>query len=303
MHLEIKWGNLQVKKKLGIVFLGLFIIVCILQISGAIKEADKLLQIISGISLIGVFVCLFGGKRKEIEGRKEKISKRTLVSSIFVLILIPLTIFAGVFVFDDRRYYFISVLIILEILIPYFISFSNKKPQARELVIISVLCALAVCSRLALSMLPQFKPILAIIIIGGICFGGETGFLVGAITGFVSNFYFGHGAWTPWQMLAMGMVGFVAGIVFKKGFFKKNRVVLSIYGFLSTIIIYGGILNPASVVLMMQQKPTLDAVIAACVLGFPYDAILGASTAFFLWFLSEDMLFRIERIKTKYGLM
>lgn len=290
------------KKKLGIGFLGLFIIVCILQISGVIKEADELLQIISGIALIGAFVCFFGGKRNRIENKKEKISKRTLIASIFVLVLIPLTILAGVFVFGDRRYYFISILIILEILIPYFISFSEKKPQARELVIISVLCALAVCSRIVLSMLPQFKPVLAIIIIGGICFGGETGFLVGAITGFVSNFYFGHGAWTPWQMLAMGMVGFVAGIVFKKGYLKKNRVVLSVYGFLSTIIIYGGILNPASVVLMMQQKPTLDAIIASCVLGFPYDAILGASTAFFLWFLSEEMLFRIERIKTKYGL-
>lgn len=302
MLLGVNWRTLPMKKNFGICFLGLFVIVCILQLSGVIKEADKLLQILSGVALIGVFVCFFGGKRKEIENKKEKISKRTLVSLISVLIFIPLTIFAGVFIFDDRRYYFISILIILEILIPYFISFSNKKTQARELVVISVLCALAVCSRIVLSMLPQFKPVLAIIIIGGICFGGETGFLVGAITGFVSNFYFGHGAWTPWQMLAMGMVGFVAGIVFKKGFFKKNRVVLSIYGFLSTIIIYGGILNPASV-LMMQQTPTLDAIIASCALGFPYDAILGASTAFFLWFLSEDMLFRIERIKTKYGLM
>lgn len=238
---------------------------------------------------------------KEIENKKEEISKRTLISSIFVLLIVPLTIFMGVFVFDDRRYYFISILIILEILIPYFVSFSKKKPQARELVIISVLCALAVCSRAIMAMIPQVKPVLAIIIVAGICFGGETGFLVGAITAFVSNFYFGQGAWTPWQMLAMGMVGFVAGIVFKKGF-KKNRVTLAIYGFLSTIIIYGGILNPASVLLMMPETVTLDAIIASCVMGLPYDLIFAVSTALFLWLLAEDMIFRIERIKTKYGL-
>ena len=230
-----------------------------------------------------------------------KKSIKTLIVLIFALILIPLTVIAGVYIFDDRKYYFISVLVILEILILYFISFGKKKPQAREIVIISVLCALAVCSRIILSMLPQFKPVLAIIIISGICFGGETGFLVGAITAFVSNFYFGHGAWTPWQMLAMGMVGFISGIIFKKGFLKKNRVIISLYGLLSTVIIYGGILNPASVI-MVQQTPTLDAIIASCALGVPYDLVLGVSTAVFLWFLSEDMIGRIERIKIKYGL-
>ena len=75
--------------------------------------------------------------------------------------------------------------------------------------------------------MPQFKPVVALVIIAGVCFGGETGFLVGAVTGFVSNFFFGQGPWTPWQMFALGIVGFIGGILFKKGFLRKDVLYIS----------------------------------------------------------------------------
>ena len=75
-------------------------------------------------------------------------------------------------------------------MIPFGFAFENRKPKARELVIISALCAIGVAGRTAFFMLPQFKPVAAIVIISGVAFGGETGFLVGAITAFVSNFFF-----------------------------------------------------------------------------------------------------------------
>ena len=53
--------------------------------------------------------------------------------------------------------------------------------------------------------------------------GGETGFLVGAITAFVSNFFFGQGPWTPWQMFSFGIIGFLAGIMFQKGILRKTK--------------------------------------------------------------------------------
>ena len=65
-------------------------------------------------------------------------------------------------------------------------------------------------------MLPQFKPVLALTIIAGVAFGGEVGFLVGAMTMLTSNMIFGQGPWTPWQMFAMGIIGFLAGVLFKK---------------------------------------------------------------------------------------
>lgn len=224
------------------------------------------------------------------------------MATLLILILIPLTIYIGVFYFGSRKYYFISLLIILETMIPFLMIFESRKPKARELVVISVLCGLAVAGRAAFYMLPQFKPVLALIMISGVCFGGETGFLVGSITGFVSNFFFGQGPWTPWQMFTFGIVGFIAGIFFEKGFIKKTRASLCIFGFFITLIIYGGIMNPASVI-MWQNKITWEMIASAYITGLPLDLIHSLSTAFFLWFLSEPMIDKLQRIKVKYGLI
>lgn len=239
-------------------------------------------------------------KDTKING-KRKLSKRTLISALFVLIAVPVTIFIGMYFLGDKKYYFISLLIILETLVPFFIAYESKKPQARELVIISVLCALCVAGRYVFYMLPQFKPVLAIVIISGVCLGGETGFLVGAVTGFVSNFFFGQGPWTPWQMFCYGIVGFVAGLIFNKGLLKKNKISLCIYGFLSTVILFGGIINTSSVI-MWQTNLNWQMFVTSWAMGIPFDLIHGISTAFFLWFMAQPMIEKIERVKIKYGL-
>lgn len=225
----------------------------------------------------------------------------SLWSAFMAFIIIPLTIFVGIYYFGDRKYYFISLLIILEITLPFCAEFERKKPPAREVVIISVLCALTVAGRAAFYMLPQFKPVAAIVIITGVCFGGEAGFLVGAAGAFVSNFFFGQGPWTPWQMFAFGMIGFIAGTLFKLKVFGKTRASFAIFGFLATFIIYGGIMNPASV-LMMTDAPNKEMIVSAYITGLPFDLIHSLSTAFFLWLLEKPMTEKLDRIKLKYGL-
>lgn len=236
------------------------------------------------------------------ENSAKKLSKRTLFASLFLLAAVPLTIWFGIYRLGDRKYYFISLLIILEVFLPFITVFEGRKPQARELVIISVLCAIGVAGRAAFYMLPEFKPVLAIVVISGICFGGETGFLVGAVTAFVSNFFFGQGPWTPWQMFAFGTVGFIAGVVFKKGLLPKTRAVLALFGFVSALVIYGVIMNVASV-LMMTTAPNTGMIVSSLVMGLPFDLIHALSSAFFLWFISEPMTEKLERVKLKYGLL
>lgn len=230
-----------------------------------------------------------------------KPTKRTVLPALLLLLLIPLTIYVGNTFFGARKYYFISLLILLETMIPFCMAFERRKPKARELVVISVLCAIAVLGRAAFFMVPAFKPTVAIVILSGVCFGGETGFLVGAVTGFVSNFFFGQGPWTPWQMFALGSIGFAGGILFSKGFLKKKKVSLCIFGFLAALLIYGGIMNPASI-MMWQNKITWEMLASAYAAGIPFDSVHAFSTAFFLWFIAEPMLEKLERIKDKYGL-
>jgi len=231
-----------------------------------------------------------------------KLSKRTLAAAAMILLAIPLTIYVGIFYFGDRKYYFISLLIILETMLPFVLVFERRKPQARELVVISVLCAIGVAGRTAFFMLPQFKPVVAVVIIAGVAFGGEAGFLVGAMTAFVSNMFFGQGPWTPWQMFAFGIIGFLAGVLFKKGLLLRSKPALCVFGGLATFVIYGGIMNP-SYVLAYQSNPTLPMFLSAYLQGIPFDLIHAFATVVFLAIAARPILEKLDRIKVKYGLV
>jgi len=231
-----------------------------------------------------------------------KLNKRTLLSLVLIVFLIPATIWFGIHFLNDRSYYFISLLIVIYTTIPFFMVFENRKPQARELIILAVMVAIAVAGRAAFFMIPQFKPVTAIVIIAGVCMGAESGFLVGSMTAFVSNFFFGQGPWTPWQMFSFGIIGFIAGILFKKGRLKKNKLSLCIYGGISTIVVYGGIMNISSV-MMMSPKLNIPILIAAYSTGIWFDLIHAFATVIFLYFISDSMIEKLDRVRFKYGLM
>ncbi len=233
---------------------------------------------------------------------KRKLSRRTVLATVLILLCIPVTLFVGEFYLAGNKYYFITFLVMLECMIPFFLIFEGRKPQPRELVIIAVLCAVGVAGRMLFFMLPSFKPVLAMVIISGVAFGGETGFLVGAVTMLVSDAVFSVGPWTPWQMFAAGIIGFLAGVLFRKGILRRNRLALCIFGALAAIVIYGGIMNPASI-LMWAHEINRAQIITSYVTGFPVDAVHAAATWIFLWFAAEPMLEKLDRIKVKYGLV
>ena len=232
---------------------------------------------------------------------KRRLARCTLIAAGLIILLIPLTLFVGQTYLGGRKYYFISLLILLECMVPFFLIFEGRKPQARELTVIAVLCAIGVAGRAAFFMLPQFKPVLALTVIAGVGLGAESGFLVGAMTMLTSNILFSQGPWTPWQMFAMGIIGFLAGVLFRKGWLRRGRVSLCTFSALAAVIIYGGIMNPASALLWSS---TLNGKILLTyyLSGFPMDCIHAAATWLFLWFAAEPMLEKLDRIKVKYGL-
>lgn len=248
--------------------------------------------------------------------QNRRLSKRTWVAVFFIAVVIPailigcgslmqtmklqFSLFGQTVVW--RLHYAVSLLIIVCIMIPFFMVFEKRKPQARELIVIATLAAIAVAGRAAFFMLPQFKPVCAIVIIAGVCFGAESGFLVGAVSGFVSNFFFEQGAHTPWQMFCFGIIGFIAGLLFKKGLLKRNRPALCMYGGFSVFLIYGGIIN-ISTMLSAGTAINWPAVLARYISAVPMDLIHAGATVFFLFVLSQPMIEKLERIKTKYGLI
>ncbi len=239
---------------------------------------------------------------QEVQREPKRLSRRSFFAALGVLFLIPLTLYAGETYFEGRQYGAVSLLILLETMLPFFLIFEGRKPRARELVVIAVLCGAGVAGRLFFYMLPQFKPVMALAIIAGVALGCESGFMVGAMTMLASNVLLSQGPWTPWQMFAMGIIGFLAGLLFQKGRLPRSRETLCVYGAVSCIVMYGGIMNCASAILsssILNWK-----IIAAYLLsGFPMDCVHAVATVLFLWFAAEPMLEKLERLKVKYGLI
>ena len=234
--------------------------------------------------------------------RKGKVSRRTWFALVLMLLVVPLLLYLSVRYFHGRKYLICSLIVIIAAMIPFFMMFEGRKPKAREIMVISVLAAIGVAGRAAFFMVPSFKPVAAIVILTGISFGGEAGFLVGCLIMMLSNMFMGQGPWTPWQMFAAGIIGFLAGILFQKGWLKARKISLCIYGFLATVFIYGGIMNPASLV-MTSYAITKRNLLAIYMSGLPVDLVHASATVIFLWVASKPMIEKLERIKVKYGMI
>ena len=202
-----------------------------------------------------------------------------------------------------RQYYIISIVIIILAILYFLWSFEKRKPRTREIVTLAVLTAMAIVGRMIFFMTPQFKPCVAIIIITAIMLGKQSGFLCGCLTAFISDFFFGQGPWTPWQMLAFGLIGVISAIIFggKEKKLIENKYIISTYGFVITFFLYGGIMDSATVI-MYTDEPHMSTFLASYASGFVFNLIHGLSTFVFLFIISGEMFKKINRIKNKFDM-
>jgi len=203
----------------------------------------------------------------------------------------------------NGNYYLVSVGLILLAFVVFFFSYERKKPQARELVTLSVMSALAIASRAAFAMIPFFKPINGIIMITGMAFGPGAGFLTGVVSAFVSNFIFGQGPWTPWQMFAYGVGGAIAGWLRKKDIMHEElKLQTALVGYALIQAIVGPLLDVCSI-FTMNNTITAQYVITIFGSGLIPNAIHGLATALTLFLLVKPMMEKLNRMKLKYGMM
>ncbi len=245
-------------------------------------------------------ICGKGSKKLKIQ-KTQKSFKYTFVSIFVLMITVPLTLWAGIYFFDDKKYMFISLLIMLESMVPFYIIFEKRKVQARELVLVATMCSLCVAGRAALYMLPQFKPITALVIISGAALGSETGFLIGSASMLVSNIFFGQGVWTTWQMFTLGLIGFLSGLIFERNLLPLNKITISLFGF-ACAYLYGAVMNPSTLI-MTGMELTKENLMSVFAYGLPMDTVHAVSTALFLFIGAEALIVKLEKIKKKYGLI
>lgn len=229
---------------------------------------------------------------------KKQICK-TIISVCIFFIIIPLVIWFGVWLFNDRKYNVISMAIALLSCIPFFIRFEKGKSGAREVVVIAVMTAFSVIGRLIFSPIPGFKPVTAITIIAGIALGAESGFMVGSLTAIVSNIFFGQGPWTPFQMFVWGVLGFLSGLIFYKKQ-TSNRFILAVIGLVGGIA-YSMLMDIWTTV-SMEGTFNILRYLFYISSSFPFMAIYAVSNVVFLFVLAKPFLEKLNRIKTKYGI-
>ena len=223
-----------------------------------------------------------------------------------MLILAAATVYAGYFISDNHRYMVVSLLLILYAMVPFFWKFERRQPKAREIVLIVVMVTAAVVGRGAFFMIPNFKPMLAIVIIAGAAMGRESGFLTGAMAAFVSNFFFGQGPWTPWQMIASALVGYLAGVLFYRvsqnirNAGRIQRAAIIVFGACAAFVLYGGIVDIWTI-LAITDEPTTATVLGVYGAALYFNLVHGLATAVFLMLLARPMITGINRVKRKYG--
>ncbi len=215
-----------------------------------------------------------------------------------ILILIPLILVSGTFLFSEKSYSIVSVMLAILACIPFFISFESKKNATRKLVLIAVMIALSVAGRFIFAPIPFFKPITAMVIIAAVYLGKDAGFLVGAMTAVISNIYFGQGPWTPFQMFGWGITGFFAGVLSDQ--IIKSKPIMIIYAIMSGFA-YSFILDFWTTV-WADGAFNISRFIAITATSLPVTLVYAVSNIIFLLLLFKPIGKKIMRVKVKYGL-
>ncbi|HEU5252642.1 MAG TPA: prenyltransferase/squalene oxidase repeat-containing protein [Solirubrobacterales bacterium] len=134
-----------------------------------------------------------------------------------------------------------SFLIVGAVILAGFAWYERSRPPAQVVALVAALAALAIAGRIAFAAFPNVKPTTDIVVFAGYALGGAPGFAVGALTALVSNFWFGQGPWTPWQMAGWGLCG-VLGAALALGTRNAGRLTLAATCAFAGIF-YGALLN------------------------------------------------------------
>lgn len=231
----------------------------------------------------------------------KKSTRLTAVSVIFLLIFAPVTTFFSLKFSDNQSYYVPALLIVVFSIIPFFVFFEKRKIKTSEIVLVAMMVSLCVAGRAVMAFIPQVKPTCALVIVTAIAFGPNVGFVTGSLSMLVSNFLFGQGMFTPFQMLGMGLTGFFCGLIFHKKPYQTKPLAVSICGAIICFCVYGFIVDTCSV-LMMLSKFNLKSVLTVYASGVGFNLLHAVTTGVLLFFINKPMCEKFTRLRVKYGI-
>lgn len=218
---------------------------------------------------------------------------RKALQILIPFVFIPGAIVIGIFVFKEKRYALIILAVALLSLLLFCAGFEKKKIGTRRLILVSVMAALSVVGR----FIPLFKPVTALTIITAIHLGSEAGFMTGSMSALLSNFYFGQGPWTPFQMFVWGMIGLTAGFLAKP--LKEHKWLLLLFGLFAGVF-YSFVMDLWTV-LSYTDTWELESYLTALYTAIPYTVVYCVSNVIFLLAFAGPIGVKLERVRLVYG--
>ena len=230
--------------------------------------------------------------------RVKMMNKKNVLTVCILLVFIPTLVLVGAIAFKEKMYAFLSLVVAIVSCVPLFYAFERKDTTASELTVLAVLIAMSAVGRFVFAWIPGFKPVTAITVIIAVWLGKEAGFVVGSLSAVISNFYFGQGPWTPFQMLSWGLIGFIAGVVSKP--LLKSRALLCLYGAFAGVF-YSAAMDVWTTV-WADGYFNITRYLASLVVAAPATVSYAVSNVIFIWLLAKPFGEKLSRLKKKYGL-
>ena len=191
----------------------------------------------------------------------------------------------------------VSFLIVLAVVLGGFAWYERSRPPSQVVALVAALAALAIAGRIAFAAFPNVKPTTDIVIFSGYALGAAPGFAVGALAALVSNFWFGQGPWTPWQMAGWGMCG-VFGAALALGGRNMGRLSLAAAcGFAG--IAYGALLN-FSLMATYGGDLSLERFLALEARAVPFDAAHAIGNVALALVAGPALVRMLTRFRTRF---
>ena len=209
--------------------------------------------------------------------------KKRLVSALIITFIVAAGVFfVGSAVFPERSAALGFTVFSIASLMLVAVIFEGSKMSVTKISLVAAMTALSSVSRVAFYAVPFFKPVSAVVIITGMYLGPLGGAICGGASALLSGMFFGYGLWLPFQMLAWGLIGAVAGAI--RGPMKKSTVLTCAYGALSGVI-FSAVMDIFTVLNFGEFNAEMYA--AAVAGALPITAIYAVSNVLFLLILKK----------------
>ena len=228
---------------------------------------------------------------------------RTHKAIVTAFLLILMIVILGLNYIWANAYLWLSFGLVLLAIVLFLFRFETRKVEPRELVLLAVMASIAAVGRIPFASLPSVQPTTFVIMMSGYVFGAESGFVIGAVAALASNMIMGQGPWTPWQMVAWGLVGLTAGLL-RNTLFMKRRWGQIVFGVIWGYL-FGWIMNLWGFIALIQSggSQTWKAFIVYMIGSATFDTFHAISNVFFLVVFGGVWIKILSRFKRKYGLL